>query len=278
MTHSISETEYRFIRDLVYQRSRISLGDHKQELVAGRVSKRLRELGMRSFSQYCQFLQTHSGPDELTDLIDAISTNHTSFFRDARHFEFLRKEILQKLGTVMPLMNKRKFRVWSAACSSGEEPYSIALCLAEYSSTVSGWSWEIDATDISTRMLAVGEAGIYEAEQVTLPNPDWLRRYFQRGVNRYQGYFRVKQEIRDQVRFHHVNLFQARYPFSTGFQVVFCRNVMIYFDRSTQEHLIQRIADASAPEAFLFVGPSESLIGIRHSFRHVAPGIYQKSE
>lgn len=276
MSPSLSEPDYRFIRDLVYQRSRINLGNHKQELVAGRVAKRLRQLGMESYSEYCHFLESEAGQVELTDLIDAISTNHTSFFRDLRHFEFLRGEILPKLETLIPRSKPRKLRVWSAACSSGEEPYSIALCLADHFSKVKGWSWEVEATDISTRILAAAEAGIYDAQQVTLPQPDWLRRYFQRGVNAYEGCYRVKREVREQVRFYHANLFQPQYPFPPGFHVVFCRNVMIYFDRPTQQQLLQKIAEHSARGAYLFVGPSESLIGIRGSFRYLSPGIYQK--
>lgn len=277
MTHSLSEADYRFIRDLVYERSRINLGNHKHELVAGRVGKRLRRLGLQSYSQYCDFLQSDSGQEELIDLIDAISTNHTSFFRDLRHFEFLRNHVLPALVSASRA-SARKIRIWSAACSSGEEPYSIAICLAEFFSRVNGWTWEIDATDISTRMLAGAEAGIYEADQVKLPQMEWLKRYFQRGVNAYDGYYRVKNFLRSQVRFNHVNLFQPRYPFAPGYQVVFCRNVMIYFDRETQEQLLKRIADYSALGAFLFVGPSESLIGIRGCFRYCAPGIYQKDK
>lgn len=276
MTRNLSESEYRFLRDLVYQRSRINLGESKHELVASRIGKRLRQLGLHSYSDYCRYLQSQNGQEELTDFIDAISTNHTSFFRDPSHFDFLRKQIMEPMRATARTAAVRKFRVWSAACSSGQEPYSIALCLAEFFATIPGWNWEIDASDISTRMLSAAQAGIYEAEQVTLPNNDWLRRYFQRGVRAYEGCFRVKPEIRDRVRFHHINLFQPRYPFPSGFQVVFCRNVMIYFDRPTQQNLIQKIADHSTTGAFLFVGPSESLIGIKHSFQYVAPGIYQK--
>ena len=277
MTHSLSEVDYRFIRDLVYERSRISLGDHKQELVAGRVAKRLRQLGLQSYSEYCDFLLTCDGEEELIDLVDAISTNHTSFFRDPGHFDFLRTQILPKLASAAR-NQARKIRVWSAACSSGEEPYSIGICLAEFFSKTPGWSWEIDATDISTRILARAEAGIYEADHVKLPQPEWLRRYFQRGVNSYAGHYRVKVELRSQVHFHHVNLFQRSYPFPPGYQIVFCRNVMIYFDRATQQQLLKRLADHSAPGALLFVGPSESLIGIRDCFRYCAPGVYQKEK
>ena len=273
---SLDEREYRLIRDRVYQESRINLGNNKQELVSGRISKRLRHLGMHTYEEYCRFLETGPGQQELRNLIDAISTNYTSFFREAKHFEFLQKEILAKLDDRAVRSDGRKFRVWSAACSSGEEPYSLAICLADFFSKRPAWSWKVDATDISSRMLAAAEAGIYEVGQVKLPNPEWLRRYFQRGFNRFAGHFRVKPGLREKVQFHHVNLFQARYPFSPGFQVVFCRNVMIYFDRPTQHQLIQRITEFLAPGGFLFIGPSESLIGIKHTLRYLQPSIYSK--
>lgn len=273
---SLDEREYRLIRDLVYQESRINLGNNKQELVSGRVGKRLRHLGLHSYAEYCRYLESELGQQELRNLIDAISTNYTSFFREAKHFEFLQNEILMKLDDRAGRTAGRKFRVWSAACSSGEEPYSLAVCLANFFSKRPAWNWEVAATDISSRMLAAAEAGIYEAAQVKLPNPEWLRRYFQRGFNRFAGHFRVKPELREKVQFHHVNLFQARYPFAPGFQVVFCRNVMIYFDRPTQLQLIQRITEFLAPGGFLFIGPSESLIGIKHALRYLQPSIYGK--
>jgi chemotaxis protein methyltransferase CheR len=222
-------------------------------------------------------LDSDDGQEELTALVDAISTNHTSFFRDPTHFDYLRSQMLPKL--VSTLDNRaRRIRIWSAACSSGEEPYSIAICLSEFFSKTPGWSWEIDASDISTRILAAAQAGIYDSDQVQLPQGEWLRRYFQRGVNAYEGSYRVKRELRARVRYHHVNLFQPRFPFPPGFHIVFCRNVMIYFDRATQELLLKRIADYSSPDAYLLVGPSESLIGIRGCFRYCSPGIYQKEK
>ena len=278
MVRSISDDDYRLIRDLVYQESRINLGNNKQELVAGRINKRLRHLGMGGYEDYCAFLQSGEGHEELRNLIDAISTNYTFFFREGKHFAFLRETILPGLETRTGRRSGRQFQVWSAACSSGEEPYSLAICLDDFFSRRDGWDWEVAATDISTRMLSKADAGIYEEDQVKLPNPEWLRRYFQRGFNRFSGHYRVKQELREKVRFYPMNLFQARYPFPAGFHVIFCRNVMIYFDRPTQQQLIQRLIEYLAPEGFLMIGPSESLIGIKHALHYVQPSIYQKGK
>jgi chemotaxis protein methyltransferase CheR len=271
-SRAIAPDEYQLIRDLVYKHSRIALGPSKQELVSGRVRKRLRHLRMETFSEYCHYLQSVEGLKELRNLIDAISTNYTNFFRDLHHFEYLKDEILQKL----PLPGAHKFRIWSAACSSGEEPYSMAMVLADFFERLPRWTWEVEASDISTRMLDIAQAGVYEREQLRLPNAEWLRRFFQRGVNEFEGYCRIKGDLRGRVRFHHLNLFQPHYPFSTGFNVIFCRNVMIYFDRATQQQLVHRLADFLAPGGFLLIGPSESLIGTKHTLRYIKPSIYQR--
>lgn len=274
-TETIAESDYRLVCDLVYKHSRIALGANKHELVAGRIKKRLRQLGMSSYSEYSRLLLSPRGAVELEALIDIISTNFTNFFRDIQHFEFLRREILPKLDPKRRLAS-HKFRVWSAACSSGEEPYSIAITLAEFFSRSPQSTWEIEASDISTRMLDLANRGIYDLQQVRLPQPDWLGRFFQRGHNDYAGYCRVKPEIRKGIRFHHLNLFSNRYPFAAEFHVVFCRNVMIYFDRNSQQQLVRKMVDCLLPGGYLFVGPSESLIGIEHPLRYVKPSIYRK--
>lgn len=275
VTETIAESDYQLICDLVYQHSRIALGANKHELVSGRIKKRLRQLGLPDYSDYCRLLVSPDGSGELEALIDVISTNFTNFFRDPQHFDFLRREILPKLD-LQDRARPHKFRVWSAACSSGEEPYSIACVLADFFPRAPRWSWEIEATDISTRMLEAAGRGIYELDKVRLPQADWLRRFFQRGHNRFAGYGRVKPEIRKAVQFHHLNLFQARYPFAAPFDVIFCRNVMIYFDRPSQQQLVLKLFQWLRPGGHLFVGPSESLIGISHPLRYVKPSIYRK--
>ncbi len=272
---AINETNYDFLRRLVYERSRINLGADKKELVARRVHKRLQALHLASYDDYCDLLRSPAGQDEVTDLLDVISTNVTDFFREPQHFQFLRERLLP--GCVRPTAHARaSFRVWSAACSSGEEPYTIAITLAEFARANPAFTqWQVDASDISTRMLEHGARGVYRAERVRLPSPEWLPRYFQRGVGEAEGYYRVKKELRDRVAFHHVNLFQNAYPVPHDLDAIFCRNVMIYFDRETQEALVHRLCRQLAPGGHLFVGHSESLIGIRHRLKCVQPSVYR---
>lgn len=272
---AINETDNDFLRRLVYSHSRINLGADKKELVARRVHKRLRALNLADYAAYCELLRSPSGEDELTDLLDVISTNVTDFFREPRHFQYM-TEALLPAWLEQGRVPGRVYRVWSAACSSGEEPYTIGITLAEFARTNRGWgAWKVEASDISTRMLETAQSAVYRAERVRLPAPEWLPRYFQRGVGKVEGFYRVKKEIRERVAFHHVNLFQPNYPIPTGLDAIFCRNVMIYFDRETQELLVKRLCQHLGPGGHLFVGHSESLIGIRHGLKGVQPSIYR---
>lgn len=272
---TLAQKEFDFLRQLVYERSRIHLGPDKEGMVERRVQKRLTALGLREFSDYCDLLRLPTGEPELTSLMDAISTNVTDFFRERQHFDFLVQEIL-------PVWRRREgrpvgvpFRVWSAACSSGEEPYSIAMALADFFKADAEARWQVDASDLSTRMLDQASRGIYRCDHVRLPEPTWLRRYFQRGVGRSEGYYRIKRELRERVAFYHLNLFAPSLPLAGGYQVIFCRNVMIYFDHEAQEELVNRLSRWLAPDGYLFVGHSESLINIRHSLKCVKPSIYR---
>lgn len=269
----MTEREYEFIRRLVYDHSRISLGADKRELVAARLGKRLRATNSPNLGAYCGLLQSSGADAELGNLIDAISTNHTFFFREPAHFDFLR-------GTVMPEMLNRRaterwshLRVWSAACSSGEEPYSIAMTLADLRTN---WPCRIEATDISHRILARAEGAIYTAEAVERIAADVRKTHFQKGFGPQEGYYRVKPALRASVSFHHLNLLEGEPPFAEPFQVIFCRNVMIYFDRETQTELIARLSRRLVPGGYLFVGHSESLTHIDHPLRLVRPATYQK--
>jgi len=269
----IDTAQYEFIRNLVYDQSRINLGPDKKELVCSRLRKRLRALKLDSIADYCNFLRSPSGEDEVTGLLDAISTNVTDFFREANHFDFLTSAIIPEW-----LKNRKQkdtFRVWSAACSSGEEPYTIAIVLAEaLAGTSEGWS--VLATDISNRVLEKAGQAVYRQERLKLPHAELLRRYFQKGVGSWEGHFRVKNSLREKVEFRRVNLIQWPYPFTDRFNAIFCRNVMIYFDRQTQEQLIPRLTEQLAPGGHLFVGHSESLVGIEHGLVCLRPSVYRK--
>jgi len=271
----LSERAFGFLANLVYERSRIRLGPDRQSLVAGRLRQRLLALGLDRYEDYCALLESPQGGDEVDSLIDLISTNHTHFFREPAHFDLLARDILPRLaegvqGSLRPL------RLWTAAASSGEEAYSLAIVLGEFARTRPWLSWHIDASDISQRMLVRCRQGIYEEEKVVLPAPEWRERWFQRGIGEREGYLRVKAELRRHVAVHWVNLFQEGYPVAAGQDVIFCRNVMIYFDAPSRELLVERLTDMLAPGGHLFVGHSESLIGIRHRLVAVSPSVYTR--
>jgi chemotaxis protein methyltransferase CheR len=275
-TAQLADRDFDFLRQLIYERSRIHLGPDKRVLVASRLAKRLRQLQLESYHEYCQLLRSPAGEDELRFLIDRISTNHTTFFRETKHFDFLRDVVLPQ-WRARPEAKREPFRLWSAACSSGEEPYSLAILLAEHLAPAGADAWQIEASDISTRVLDIADKGVYETDRLAGVKPDWLRRYFQKGLREWQGHFRVKPELRERIRFHQLNLLENNYPFTKPFHVIFCRNVMIYFDRPTQEALVGNLAERLVPGGYLMVGHSESLSGIKHSLRSLQPAIYLKT-
>jgi chemotaxis protein methyltransferase CheR len=274
-TATLSAEAYRTLAALVYQHSRIKLGPDKQPMLANRLRKRLRALGLGSYDDYCAVLRSQRGPDEIEHLVDLISTNHTGFFREPEHFRFLAGRILPDL--VPPLAAEgSSLRVWSAAASSGEEPYTIAIVLAEYFREHASVDWQVEASDISHRMRDEAERGIYPLDTRHALPPELLRRYFQRGVGAHAGSCRMKAELRERVRFQRINLFQAEYPVPRGQHVIFCRNVMIYFDPPSRAILVQKLARQLAPGGYLVIGHSESLLGIRHDLESIRQSIFRK--
>jgi chemotaxis protein methyltransferase CheR len=263
--------DYDFVIALVYERSRIRLHEGKHALIRARLGKRMRARGFVSFHDYCDFLRHEADEDELTHVVDALATNFTSFLREKDHFEFMVDHALP--GLLAP--GEKQIRVWSAACATGEEPYTIALYLAEKFPAEEGWGWEIAATDVSTKALAAAQAGVYSAEKVAAVPPDWMRRHFQRGRGDWEGYYRVKELLRRRVSFRRVNLLDD-YHFDRVFDVIFCRNVMIYFDRPTQQELVARLLRFLRPGGYLLTGHAESLNGLGAALRPLRPSIYQK--
>lgn len=263
----MSPKEYAFIRNLVYDRSRINLGHDKQVLVSSRLGKRMKATQTSSISEYCKFLKAPGNNDEVGHLIDAISTNHTYFFREMAHFDFLRNHAIPEL------VGRGPFRVWSAASSSGEEAYSIAMTLDE---CINGSNWCIEATDISTRILTKATNAIYGDEVVKrIPLPLQIK-YFRKGFGPQEGYYRVKDDLRAKVQFQYLNLLEGEPPFKDLFQVIFCRNVMIYFDNATQTELVNKLARYLVPGGYLFVGHSESLASVKHHLKVVKPAVYKR--
>ncbi|HZZ17774.1 MAG TPA: CheR family methyltransferase [Opitutaceae bacterium] len=270
------DDEFEFIRTLVYERSRISLDDRKRDLVIGRLAKRMRANGIEAMGDYCAMLNAPENEDERSRMIDAISTNHTFFFREIAHFQLLRERIIPEMAARARSERWQRLNAWSAASSSGEEPYSMGITFAEGLKD-RGLNWHIEATDISHRMLKAGQMAVYKESAVTPHTPAWALPYFQKGFAAQSGNFRVRADIRDDVRFSQLNLLEGAFPFAEPVQVIFCRNVMIYFDKPTQEELVNRLSKMLVPGGYLVVGHSEGLTGVQHTLEMIQPSVYRRS-
>lgn len=269
----LRDTEFNYIRKLVYDECGINLHDGKKELVRSRLSKRFRELNVEDFSAYRSLLENRSNSEEIIGLLNAISTNLTSFFRERKHFDFLEQKGLHKL--VNQLGQDRTINVWSAGCSTGEEPYTLAMVLDEWLDSYRGINFRITATDISTDVLKKAASGIYEINKVSGIDTPTLRKYFQKGTGRQAGFARVKKNLKQKITFMRFNLME-RYSYDTLYDFIFCRNVMIYFEKQTQAMVVNKFYDVLKPGGFLFVGHSESLMNIPHKFKYLEPTIYEK--
>jgi chemotaxis protein methyltransferase CheR len=271
----LSAEAYRFIVDLIYRHSRIKLGSDKQALLSSRLTKRLRSIGLSSFDEYCAVLRSPQSQDEIEELLDLISTNHTRFYREPDHFDYLIAKILPPLIPTL-IARHSPLRVWSAASSSGEEPYTLAIVLSEFLRAFPAVDWQICASDISNRVLTAARQGVYRMDAVEPVPPDLLKRYFQKGFGAQEGKCRARSELREKVRYERINLFQHEYPIPLQQHVIFCRNVMIYFDIPSREQAVKRMSHYLASGGFLIVGHSESLMGINHGLKSIRQGIYQK--
>ncbi|MCB1770814.1 MAG: protein-glutamate O-methyltransferase CheR [Candidatus Competibacteraceae bacterium] len=268
-----SDQDFQRIRRIINQVAGISLADGKRELVYSRLSRRLRQRGLQRFQDYCDYVETGDDEDELREFINALTTNLTSFFREPHHFEFLANELLPALMRSRGLSNRR-IRIWSAGCSTGEEPYSIAIVLREVLPNV-GWDVKILATDLDSNVLATAERGIYEWSRVKDLSESRLRRWFQKGRNAQAGWVRVAPALRDLITFRQLNLMND-WPMRGPFDLIFCRNVVIYFDKATQAVLFDRYADILVERGHLFVGHSESLFKVTERFIPLGKTIYQR--
>ncbi len=265
----LTAREFAAISTLAREEFGLELGRGKEQLVAARLGKLMRRLGFTAFPDYYRHVQSDRTGEALVELIDVLTTNHTSFFREQAHFDFLVQRVFAERRGSGPI------RIWSAASSTGEEPYSIALTAREFLGPQSPVLPRILATDISTRVLETARKGIYPAERFPHGPAPWLRKHLLRGEGRWQGWYRMCPEILGMVEFRRVNLIEPL-PDVGRFDVIFCRNVLIYFSRSTQEQVVNRLTVCLEPGGYLFVGHSESLTGIQHGLQHIQPAIYRK--
>ncbi|MBI5095377.1 MAG: methyltransferase domain-containing protein [Candidatus Hydrogenedentes bacterium] len=257
-------------RSLVYERSGITLGENKEALVSARVGKRMRALGISEFKDYLSVVTEDTKGEEIVQLLDAISTNVTSFFRESAHFDFLRSLI-----TGWKSQGQNRFRIWSAASSTGEEPYTIAMTLLD-SGNRRNLDFKILATDISTRVLEHCVAGNYDQEKVAgIPRP-MLDRYFDAIRHGDRTVYSAKNSLRNLLTFRRLNLSTPPFPMRGPLDCVFCRNVMIYFDNEVRTRLLNEVYRLLKPGGYLFVGHAESLTGIVSDFQTVRPAIYTK--
>jgi len=276
MNLELSEKDYQNFREFIYEKSGINLHEGKKELLKARLMKVLRHSGFGSIGEYYTYLVKHDNTGkECVNLLDTVSTNLTFFFREPKHFQFLSQAAFPDLEKRLHGQPKKKITLWSAGCSSGEEPYSLAMTCLERAWPFEGLDVHILATDISTKMLAKASEGIYPEERLENVSYEVKRRYFQKGVGRCTGYYRAKTDLRQLIRFYRLNLVDP-FPEKEGFDIIFCRNVMIYFDKPTQERIVRKFHQALKEKGYLFIGHSESLTGVNHSFKYIQPSVYRK--
>ncbi|ERP32157.1 CheR family methyltransferase [Chitinivibrio alkaliphilus] len=269
-----SNTEFETISRIVYDKFGIHLTDKKRTLVNSRLQSILRKYGFTSFSQYISYIQKGEHKDALVELINRISTNHTFFFREIQHFTFLKNYVLPDIEDRNKDAHRKKFKIWCAAASSGEEPYSLMIEILDYfGHKYSQWDGGLLATDISRDALDKAHRAIYAADRMKNISPARIQKYFKK---RSDGTYEVKEQAKKEVLFKILNLVTPPYPLKGDFDLISCRNVMIYFDNPTKEALVQRLYDQLRPGGFLFTGHSESLNSLSHNFRLVQSAIYQK--
>jgi chemotaxis protein methyltransferase CheR len=271
----ITDVEFNNIRDLVYRNIGISLSSEKRELVRGRLQKVLHKMKFESFSDYYNYLISDKEGIAISELANIISTNHTFFGREWDHFDFFCKRTLPDISDRFITSEKKDFRIWCAGCSSGEEPYTLVMLMMdyfgiEYKSMAAG----ILATDISEKVLSIAKAGIYSEDKIDKMLPDLRKKYFKK-IDK--SLFQVIDSVKNEVVFRRFNLINPVFPFKKQFHVIFCRNVMIYFDQQTRDNLLSKFCDFLVPGGWLFIGHSETMSKRDSKFKYIKPAVYQKN-
>lgn len=271
---AITDKEFSLLRNLVYDRFGINLTEQKRSLLVGRLQKLLKKKKFTTFSEYYEHVIADKTGRALLSLVNLISTNFTYFNRENAHFDFLKKEALPQIRARLKKIGGQDLRIWSAGCSSGEEPYMLAILMNEffgheYNSLNAG----VLATDISSKVLAKAKDGIYEHEQIEKIPKHLTTKYFSK---KGKGQWLVKERLRREITFRRLNLMNPVFPFKKPFHIIFCRNVMIYFDIQTREALIRRFHQAMEPGGYLFIGHSETLGRKQSMFKYLTPAVYQR--
>jgi len=257
-------------KTLIFEKTGIHLTEQKVALVSARMGKRMRALGIPDYDQYYKYLTNEKSGHEMVEMVNAISTNVTHFFREGRHFDFMAETLRNWSKNGLG-----RLRIWCAASSSGEEPYSLAITATK--NTPPGTKIEIVASDISTKVLQIAKFGVYKRQDVEKIPHETMKQYFQKGTGKAQDLFRVKQELRDLISFRQINLSTPPYPVEAPLDFIFCRNVMIYFNQDLRRILVKTMVDMLKPGGYLVVGMAESLSGIHENLKSVEPSVYFKS-
>lgn len=271
---TLTKADFDRLSEFIYKECGIKMPPAKKTMLEARLQKRLRTLSIPSFKQYCEFLFSREGLEqELVQMIDLVTTNKTDFFREPDHFDYLLERVLPQFSEERGV---KRLNLWSAGCSTGEEPYTLAMVLQEYAESCPGFTYQITATDISTRVLDKARAAIYDEERV-IPVPMVLKRkYLLRSKDRSSGLVRIVPELRNKVMFRRLNFMDVDFGIREPLDVIFCRNVIIYFDRPTQKKLLTRFTEHMAPGGYIFMGHSETLNGLDLPLVAVHPTIYRK--
>ncbi|NHZ37750.1 CheR family methyltransferase [Massilia rubra] len=263
---NFTKSDFERVRALIYQRAGISLADSKQEMVYSRLARRLRATGIVSFGRYLDDLEAGRLGEEWESFTNALTTNLTSFFREAHHFPLLAEHVKK--------LRDHPIQIWCSAASTGEEPYSIAMTVCEAFNTLTP-PVQIIATDIDTNVLATGAQGVYGIDRIEKMEPERARRFFLRGKGEQEGMVRVRPELRQLITFKQLNLLGDGWPLKGPFDVIFCRNVMIYFDKATQRKILSRFVPLMKPDALLFAGHSENFLYVSESLKLRGKTVYE---
>lgn len=275
----MTDKEFLELSSIVNSETGIKMPPAKKSMLLSRLLKRIRILGLSSFAGYIEYLKTEKGrSEELFIFIDSVTTNKTDFLREPNHFEILTKRIIPELINRNGAGFKKKFRIWSAPCSTGEEPYTLAMCLNEFAATHKGFSFSILGTDISTDVLRKAELAIYDHERVEVIDANLRKKYLLRGKGEYENTVRIIPALRSQVYFKRLNFMDEKYDSDGPLDVIFCRNVLIYFERAVQEKVINRLCRCLVPGGYLFTGHSENLNGLSVPLVHLGSTVYRKEE
>jgi len=274
----ISENDFSRFSKLIYEVCGIRMPPHKRSMLEARLRKRLRSLGLTSYEEYRDYIFSHEGMvEELTNMIDVVTTNKTDFFREPRHFDYLNEIALPKLINSTGAGIDRPLRIWSAGCSSGEEPYTLAMVLDEFSWGGDRLQYQILATDVSTQVLEKAVLGIYHKDKIEPVPMPMRRKYLLKSRSKEDPRVRIIPELRERVQFRHLNFMEENYEIREAQDIIFCRNVIIYFDRATQERFLGRLCNCLAPGGYLMMGHSETLSGMALPVTQQAPAVYRKN-